>query len=486
MTVIDGTSVKCWWTIPRPAAIASRGERKATGRPSMRISPASGWYSPSRMFISVLFPAPFSPRSAWISPVARSKSTWSLATTPGNGLTMPRSSTTGTGLATAVDPCSLTRVPVSSRRALRARARTLRRRARCAYAERRQLGGDALVPPVHAGLALGAGGTGRELVEVGLLELLAGGEQLLAGVVRQRPGEDVEAAEVAREHLGQRVLDLAEVRRRQVGDALARRLAVHEAEQAHGLGVGVEVLVARGVRPGLDLLRDPGVLRTPDPVRGGQAGVDLARGRVVVGDAPLALLLGDVGDGAGVGAGEHDLGARVEQRGGAVLLLDRVVPGVDEHDVHRALGAGLLDAAHDRVAEPELLRDRERGHVADLRVAVHLGARAGEHAGEVLEVLHRAEEVAEVLAVGLVAGQVQEGRVRELLGDRLHRVHVPEGGADDEVEALARERAEDLLGVGALGDVLDVRDVGVGRRSRTGTGGPRSGPGSSRRRRAVR
>ena len=26
VTVCDGTSVKCWWTIPSPAAIASRGE----------------------------------------------------------------------------------------------------------------------------------------------------------------------------------------------------------------------------------------------------------------------------------------------------------------------------------------------------------------------------------------------------------------------------------------------------------------------------
>ena len=32
MTVCDGTSVKCWWTMPRPAAIASRGDRNATGR----------------------------------------------------------------------------------------------------------------------------------------------------------------------------------------------------------------------------------------------------------------------------------------------------------------------------------------------------------------------------------------------------------------------------------------------------------------------
>ena len=34
VTVWVGTSVKCWWTMPRPAAMASRGERKSTGRPN--------------------------------------------------------------------------------------------------------------------------------------------------------------------------------------------------------------------------------------------------------------------------------------------------------------------------------------------------------------------------------------------------------------------------------------------------------------------
>ena len=91
-------------------------------------------------------------------------------------------------------------------------------------------------------------------------------------------------------------------------------LAVHEPEQAHRLGVGVEVLVAGLVGLGLDLLGDARVLGAPDPVRRGQAALDLARVGVVVGDGPLALLLGDVGDGRRVGAGEHDLRAGVEQR----------------------------------------------------------------------------------------------------------------------------------------------------------------------------
>ena len=38
------------------------------GLPSSGISPSSGAASPYRMFMSVDFPAPFSPRSAWISP----------------------------------------------------------------------------------------------------------------------------------------------------------------------------------------------------------------------------------------------------------------------------------------------------------------------------------------------------------------------------------------------------------------------------------
>src|SRR3989442_3102675 len=44
------------------------------------------------MFISVDLPAPFSPSSACTSPSRRSKSTWSLARTPGNRFVMPLSS----------------------------------------------------------------------------------------------------------------------------------------------------------------------------------------------------------------------------------------------------------------------------------------------------------------------------------------------------------------------------------------------------------
>jgi hypothetical protein len=67
-TVRTGTSMKCWWTMLIPRAIASDGPLIVTGLPSSRISPSSGLASPYRTFIRVVLPAPFSPSRAWISP----------------------------------------------------------------------------------------------------------------------------------------------------------------------------------------------------------------------------------------------------------------------------------------------------------------------------------------------------------------------------------------------------------------------------------
>src|SRR6266498_1865320 len=54
------------------------------------------------MFISVDLPAPFSPSNACTSPLRRSKSTWSFASTPGNRFVIPRSSRTGVSVAATV------------------------------------------------------------------------------------------------------------------------------------------------------------------------------------------------------------------------------------------------------------------------------------------------------------------------------------------------------------------------------------------------
>ncbi len=128
-------------------------------------------------------------------------------------------------------------------------------------------------------------------------------------------------------------------------------------------------------------MRQPSAVREADPV---------------VGDAPLALLGGHLGHGGRIGAGEDHLRAGVEQRCGGVALDDRVVPGVDPAHVQRAFRAGLLHAQRDRVAQAQLLGDGEGRHIAELGVAIQLGAGAGHHAAKILHVLHRAEQVAEV------------------------------------------------------------------------------------------
>ena len=300
--------------------------------------------------MSVLLPAPFSPSRAWTSPTRTSKSTPSLATTPGKRLTMPRRSTA--------------RAAGGAGGGWTSGARVMRRFGSAGMCEARD-------ERIAAGLDL-VGLTGRARAASPRFRRSTStcrsctrcrgrragtGRGRTARASRPRrgaacrccpssgPAKTSKRVNLPASMSARVSLTSLTSASREVLDAHARRLALHEAEEAHRAGVGVEVLVAGLVRAGLDLLGDPGVLGTPDPVRGGQAALDLAGVGVVVGDAPLALLLGDVGDRARVGAGEDDLGARVEERRGALLLLDRVVPGVDEPDVHRALGARLLHAA---------------------------------------------------------------------------------------------------------------------------------------------
>ena len=64
--------------------------------PSTKTSPSSGVYTPVRHFINVLFPAPFSPITACISPGSNEISTESRAKTPGNFLLIFFASNTDT------------------------------------------------------------------------------------------------------------------------------------------------------------------------------------------------------------------------------------------------------------------------------------------------------------------------------------------------------------------------------------------------------
>ena len=75
-----------------PALSASCVVRICTGVPSMEMVPSSLEYTPVSTLMSVDLPAPFSPISAWISPLRRVKSTPSSARTPGKNLQIPRNS----------------------------------------------------------------------------------------------------------------------------------------------------------------------------------------------------------------------------------------------------------------------------------------------------------------------------------------------------------------------------------------------------------
>src|ERR1700689_2590753 len=91
-TVNTGTSMKCWCTMPMPAAMASLGEWNWTGLASRRICPSSGCNSPYSTFIRVLLPAPFSPSRACTWPGVTARSIRSLATSGPKRLVMPFSS----------------------------------------------------------------------------------------------------------------------------------------------------------------------------------------------------------------------------------------------------------------------------------------------------------------------------------------------------------------------------------------------------------
>lgn len=67
-TVRSGATESSWCTMAMPAACASRVERKWVSFPSSRKRPENSVCTPAMIFISVLFPAPFSPTRPWISP----------------------------------------------------------------------------------------------------------------------------------------------------------------------------------------------------------------------------------------------------------------------------------------------------------------------------------------------------------------------------------------------------------------------------------
>jgi hypothetical protein len=95
--------------------------------------------------------------------------------------------------------------------------------------------------------------------------------------------------------------------------------------------------------------------------------------------------------------------------------------------------------------------DREGADVADDPRLAHVACDGADHRPAFME----AAVVDRDVLGGLVAGGVLELHVGELLGDPDRRIHEAEGRGEDDV-VLGRELADDALGIGAFGDVLDV------------------------------
>src|SRR5260370_41019540 len=97
-----------------PRRFASRTPCNVTASPSIRISPASGKCAPARIFMKVLFPAPFSPMTAKTSPALRDSETSASATTPGNRLVTALTASRGLGSVSAIRSVVQERLPLSS------------------------------------------------------------------------------------------------------------------------------------------------------------------------------------------------------------------------------------------------------------------------------------------------------------------------------------------------------------------------------------
>ena len=184
--------------------------RTSTGSPSTPDLPASGRYRPDRMFMSVLLPAPFSPRRAWISPVPEvevdivvgddaGEGLDDAAPPPGRERRRPRAASAwpaaGAGVVIRSVPCGG-----------RSRPATVGRGPSTGSGQESG-GNSAVMPSVHQYMHVlhsEPGAPGGNWSRSDCSSLLAGRQQLLAGVVVDRAGEHVEPTELAGQHLRER------------------------------------------------------------------------------------------------------------------------------------------------------------------------------------------------------------------------------------------------------------------------------------------
>jgi hypothetical protein len=78
----SGMSESSWKMQAMPAAFAAAGDANETGSPSSSIRPSSGATTPAMILMSVDFPAPFSPSTAWMRPASITRSASCSACTP--------------------------------------------------------------------------------------------------------------------------------------------------------------------------------------------------------------------------------------------------------------------------------------------------------------------------------------------------------------------------------------------------------------------
>src|ERR671918_1640881 len=352
------------------------------------------------MLISVDLPAPFSPRSACTSPRRSSKSTWSLASTPGNRLVIPRSSrTTGRSL-------------------IRAR----------------------FYGSAGEDVRNGKSGPSGPLLPVQSLR------KRLELARRLDPAGDDQGPQLV--HLGDERLrdprvDLAD------GDAVV--LQVEER---------VDAALVRAPLRGHDGVRD-GDVDALDRARQDVTPEELLV--VVDADAPDALLLRRV-EGAEAAAArdlEHDLGAAVDLRERELLalgLVDEVLREVDQRP--RAPDAALR-ARPVRGDEDVHRRERDAADGADHVSAVtlrHLGREAPDH---VAVLVRRERQSEDVLGEDLPLRVRERGSLYRVVHDREPRVLEP---VCDLGRSLGEEEAGRDRNVGVVADEPgEVRDVVAGR-----------------------
>ena len=123
-------SVKCWCTMPMPAASAAFGSPGGSARPSTSMCPHRPRSGRTGSTPASLLPAPFSPSSASTSPARSSSEMASLATSAPKRLVMPLRRSSGAASPRSARRCAPTRAtsaarPAPSWRSARLRSSTI-------------------------------------------------------------------------------------------------------------------------------------------------------------------------------------------------------------------------------------------------------------------------------------------------------------------------------------------------------------------------